>query len=140
MSAAVPAYDLAPLLGVLAVGTLIALVPLAWVWRRRHGDAQALRLQAFAWLVLFLCFDLVMLGAFTRLSDSGLGCPDWPGCYGNASPIGASEHIAAAQAAVPTGPVRTLATSPPGLGEVPGQISGIPLIGSRYFGTRHSST
>ena len=38
MNAAVPAYDLAPLLGVLAVGTLIALVPLAWVWRRRHGD------------------------------------------------------------------------------------------------------
>ena len=45
------------------------------------------------------------LGAFTRLSDSGLGCPDWPGCYGHASPIGASAHIAAAEAAVPTGAV-----------------------------------
>ncbi len=107
MSAAAATVDLAPLLGVLAVGTAIALVPLAWFWRRSRGDAPALRLQAFAWFVLFLSFDLVLLGAFTRLSDSGLGCPDWPGCYGHASPIGASAHIAAAEAAVPTGAVTT---------------------------------
>jgi cytochrome c oxidase assembly protein subunit 15 len=105
MGPSVPAYDLAPLAGILAVGTLIALVPLAWSWRRRQGDAPALRLQAFAWLVLFLSFDLVLLGAYTRLSDSGLGCPDWPGCYGHASPIGAGTPIAAAEAAIPTGPV-----------------------------------
>jgi cytochrome c oxidase assembly protein subunit 15 len=105
MNAVVPAYDLAPLLGVIAVGTLLALIPIAWLWRRRAGEAPALRLQAFAWLVFFLGFDLVLLGAFTRLSDSGLGCPDWPGCYGNASPIGASAHIAAAEAAVPSGAV-----------------------------------
>ncbi|HEY2188406.1 MAG TPA: COX15/CtaA family protein [Caldimonas sp.] len=105
MNAAVPAYDLAPLLGVIAVGTLLALIPIGWVWRRREGKAPARRLQAFAWLVFFLAFDLVLFGAFTRLSDSGLGCPDWPGCYGHASPIGASVHIAAAEAAVPTGAV-----------------------------------
>jgi cytochrome c oxidase assembly protein subunit 15 len=105
MNAAVPAYDLAPLLGVLAVGTLLALVPIAWLWRRHEGEAPARRLQAFAWLVFFLAFDLVLFGAFTRLSDSGLGCPDWPGCYGHTSPIGASAHIAAAEAAVPTGAV-----------------------------------
>ena len=105
MGASIPAYDLAPLAGLIAVGTLIALVPLVWTWRRRQGEAPALRLQAFAWLVLFLTFDLVLLGGYTRLSDSGLGCPDWPGCYGHASPIGAGSHIAAAEAAVPTGPV-----------------------------------
>ena len=105
MSAAQATVDLAPLLGVLAVGTGVALMPLAWFWRRARGDAPALRLQAFAWFVLFLTFDLVLVGAFTRLSDSGLGCPDWPGCYGHASPIGASGHIAAAEAAVPTGAV-----------------------------------
>lgn len=36
-------------------------------------------------IVLFSCifaFIVVGLGAYTRLSDSGLGCPDWPGCYG----------------------------------------------------------
>ena len=107
MSAATATVDLAPLLEVLAVGTVVALVPLAWFWRRSRGDAPALRLQAFAWFVLFLSFDLILLGAFTRLSDSGLGCPDWPGCYGHASPIGASAHIAAAEAAVPTGAVTT---------------------------------
>ena len=38
-------------------------------------------------LILTLC--LVMLGAWVRLTDAGLGCPDWPGCYGKASPLGA---------------------------------------------------
>jgi cytochrome c oxidase assembly protein subunit 15 len=56
-------------------------------------------------LTLFLTFDLVLFGAFTRLTDSGLGCPDWPGCYGHASPVGAKTLIAAAQSALPTGPV-----------------------------------
>ncbi len=31
---------------------------------------------------LVLAFFVVMLGAYTRLTDAGLGCPDWPGCYG----------------------------------------------------------
>jgi len=60
---------------------------------------------ALAALTLFLCFDLVVFGAFTRLTDSGLGCPDWPGCYGHASPLGAHAPIASAQAAIPTGAV-----------------------------------
>lgn len=30
-----------------------------------------------------LAFIVVMLGAYTRLTDAGLGCPDWPGCYGH---------------------------------------------------------
>ena len=29
-----------------------------------------------------LAFFVVLLGAYTRLKDAGLGCPDWPGCYG----------------------------------------------------------
>jgi cytochrome c oxidase assembly protein subunit 15 len=37
------------------------------------------RLAVFA---CFLAFVVVVLGAYTRLSDAGLGCPDWPGCYG----------------------------------------------------------
>jgi cytochrome c oxidase assembly protein subunit 15 len=100
-----PAYDLAPLLGIAAVGLGLALGPLLWFWMRRRDAAPATRLRAFALLTLFLAFDLVLIGAFTRLSDSGLGCPDWPGCYGHASPAGASEHIALAQASVPTGAV-----------------------------------
>jgi cytochrome c oxidase assembly protein subunit 15 len=56
-------------------------------------------------LAAFLTADLIVFGAFTRLTDSGLGCPDWPGCYGAASPWGASTHIDAAERALPSGPV-----------------------------------
>jgi cytochrome c oxidase assembly protein subunit 15 len=38
------------------------------------------RLVGFAVILAFL---VVVLGAFTRLTDAGLGCPDWPGCYGH---------------------------------------------------------
>ncbi len=46
-----------------------------------------------------------MFGAFVRLTDSGLGCPDWPGCYGNASPLGAIQSIQDAVRVMPEGPV-----------------------------------
>lgn len=99
-------YDFAPLAQLLLLGLAIAAAPLAWVWwRTRQGVSGPRRLRALALLTLFLTFDLVLFGAFTRLTDSGLGCPDWPGCYGSASPIGAKAAIAAAQQALPTGPV-----------------------------------
>jgi heme a synthase len=98
-------YDFAPLARVLLTGAIIALGPIFWIWWRHRGATPLKRLQVLAVLTLFLSFDLVMFGAFTRLTDSGLGCPDWPGCYGNASPIGAHAEISAAQAAMPTGPV-----------------------------------
>lgn len=105
MDATQPLYNLAPLLQMLLLGALIALGPLLWVWRRNRGHAAGCRMQALTVLTLFLTFDLVLFGAFTRLTDSGLGCPDWPGCYGSASPLGAHADIAAAQSAMPTGPV-----------------------------------
>jgi cytochrome c oxidase assembly protein subunit 15 len=98
-------YDLTPVAWLLAFAALLALGPLVWVWRRHAGAGAARRLHALTVLTLFLSFDLTLFGAFTRLTDSGLGCPDWPGCYGNASPFGASHDIAMAQSAQPTGPV-----------------------------------
>jgi cytochrome c oxidase assembly protein subunit 15 len=100
-----PLYDLSPVLRLMFMGVVVALGPLAWVWLRSKGQAPVRRLQALTVLTLFLTFDLVLFGAFTRLTDSGLGCPDWPGCYGSASPSGAHVEISKAQAEMPTGPV-----------------------------------
>lgn len=99
-------YDLAPLGQMLLLGVLIGLVPMAWVaWRHRRADYGVSRLATLTGVTLFFTFDLVLFGAFTRLTDSGLGCPDWPGCYGSLSPFGASSEISAAEAAMPDGPV-----------------------------------
>jgi cytochrome c oxidase assembly protein subunit 15 len=54
---------------------------------------------------LFITFDLIMFGAFVRVSDAGLGCPDWPGCYGKATPFAAMHRIEAEALARPHGPV-----------------------------------
>jgi cytochrome c oxidase assembly protein subunit 15 len=84
---------------------LIAALPLArWWWRERRHDAGR-ALAALTLLIAFLTFDLIVFGAFTRLSDSGLGCPDWPGCYGQTNPHAAADQVHAAQLAMPTGPV-----------------------------------
>jgi cytochrome c oxidase assembly protein subunit 15 len=100
-----PLYDLSPLLRMALLGAALALGPLAWLWLRHRDASPARRLRALTLLTLFLTFDLVVFGAFTRLSDSGLGCPDWPGCYGSASPLCARDEIHAAQSARPSGPV-----------------------------------
>lgn len=98
-------YDLSPLLHMMLMGFVLAAGPLLWVGLRSRKDSPVSRVQALTLLTLFLTFDLVLFGAFTRLTDSGLGCPDWPGCYGSASPLGAHAEITAAQTAMPTGPV-----------------------------------
>jgi heme a synthase len=52
-----------------------------------------------------LTFGIVVLGAFVRLSDAGLGCPDWPGCYGHATVPDGAHEIAAARAKFPHQPI-----------------------------------
>ena len=100
-----PLYDLTPLASLLGLGALLALGPLAWIYWRNRSGAPLHRLQSLRLFNLFLTFDLIVFVSFTRLTDSGLGCPDWPGCYGNTSPLGARHAITAAQDALPTGPV-----------------------------------
>ncbi len=98
--------DLRPSVPMLCLGLVLGVGLLCWVWLR--GAAQESRqqhLRRLCALTLFLCFDLVLFGSFTRLSDSGLGCPDWPGCYGFVSPVGAGLDIATAHQTMPQGPV-----------------------------------
>lgn len=64
------------------------------VWFKRMGLAAS---------ALALC--VVALGAYVRLSDAGLGCPDWPGCYGVLSVPQSQEEIARAQQAFPDKPL-----------------------------------
>ena len=82
-------------------GLIIALVPGVIIYLSRGED----KFKRLAWVTVFLTFDLIVFGAFTRLTDSGLGCPDWPGCYGEANPFLAHDDISAAQSALPSGPV-----------------------------------
>lgn len=62
------------------------------------------RLSLFA-TILALC--VVVLGAYVRLSDAGLGCPDWPGCYGALSVPQSEAAIQQAQQAYPDSPIET---------------------------------
>jgi cytochrome c oxidase assembly protein subunit 15 len=79
----------------------LAAIPLAYVF----FSSSPRKFARLAGLTAFLTLDLIMFGAFTRLTDSGLGCPDWPGCYGHSNPLSADESIRAAETALPSGPV-----------------------------------
>jgi cytochrome c oxidase assembly protein subunit 15 len=54
---------------------------------------------------ILLCFCVVVFGAYVRLADAGLGCPDWPGCYGHLDVPRTDAEIAHAEARYPERPV-----------------------------------
>src|SRR5579872_7324567 len=63
-------------------------------------------LRGLALCGVLLCFGVVVLGAYVRLTDAGLGCPDWPGCYGHLTPVGA-EDSPTSQAQFPGRPLES---------------------------------
>ena len=91
--------------GALERGTVgfiaLALIVSAVFWIRRSRFRYLNLISATACLTLIL----IVLGAYVRLSDAGLGCPDWPGCYGNLTPAHAMEEIRATESVPPGGPV-----------------------------------
>ena len=64
-----------------------------------------MHLSFIAYSPLVRGFLVIILGAYTRLKDAGLGCPDWPGCYGQLIAPSTPYEIAAANAAYPEIPV-----------------------------------
>tara|TARA_R110000737_G_scaffold31063_1_gene49586 strand:+ start:155 stop:1162 length:1008 start_codon:yes stop_codon:yes gene_type:complete len=62
-------------------------------------------LRKLVFVSILLAIVVVSLGAYTRLTHAGLGCPDWPGCYGLIDVPQTSEQITAAELAFPERPV-----------------------------------
>lgn len=58
-------------------------------------------------IAVILAFLVVMLGAYTRLTDAGLGCPDWPGCYGRMVLPSADTGLQEAQSEYPLIPIES---------------------------------
>ena len=83
--------------GALERGTVgfiaLALIVSAVFWIGRSRFRYSNLISATACLTPIL----ILLGAYVRLSHAGLGCPDWPGCYGNLTPAHAMEEIRAAE-------------------------------------------
>jgi heme a synthase len=68
-----------------AVWLVMLLLALWMGFRMRWGRLVA--------VTAFITLDLIAFGAFVRLTDSGLGCPDWPGCYEKFLPLQAATQI-----------------------------------------------
>jgi cytochrome c oxidase assembly protein subunit 15 len=64
-------------------------------------------LRALAWIACVFAFCVIVFGAFVRLSNAGLSCPDWPTCYGHVTWPQRPHAIAKADAAFPDRPYET---------------------------------
>lgn len=74
-------------------------------YRYRGPSAALIRFKKLALLATLLTLVVVVLGAYTRLSDAGLGCPDWPGCYGRIGVPTTVSDISTAEQAYPERPL-----------------------------------
>ena len=62
--------------------------------RRQRRTPKMSLFRGINLLALILCFVVVVFGAYVRLSNAGLGCPDWPGCYGHLTVTAAANTAA----------------------------------------------
>lgn len=67
----------------------------------RTATPQWKMIQRLALIATLITCVVIILGAYTRLADAGLGCPDWPGCYGHLTWPSSTDAIAKAEARFP---------------------------------------
>ena len=97
---------------------------------RKPGYKVALFATLFAFLV-------IGLGAFTRLADAGLGCPDWPGCYGHVLWPQSESDVAAAEQLYPDAPVEHDKTWPEMVHRYLASTLGLFIIGLVVIAVKH---
>lgn len=68
-------------------------------------NSRVKTLRRLVFVSILLAIIVVTLGAYTRLTHAGLGCPDWPGCYGLIDVPESTHQITAAEQAFPERPV-----------------------------------
>ena len=59
----------------------------------RDHRRSSIWLRRLTLTAVLLAATVIVLGAWTRLADAGLGCPDWPGCYGHIDVRDAVKHV-----------------------------------------------
>lgn len=71
-----------------------------WFISSKYRSSSKLALVTFG-----LAFIVILLGAYTRLTDAGLSCPDWPNCYGYLTAPHTTSQLQGAAAKYPMAPV-----------------------------------
>lgn len=87
-----------------------------------------------------LCLVVVVLGAYVRLSDAGLGCPDWPGCYGHLTIPKTEDEIARAESRFPERPVEARKAWLEMIHRYAASVLGLMLIAAAVMSLRHKGT
>lgn len=98
---------------------------------------RARMLGRWSLFATLLASVVIMLGAWTRLVDAGLGCPDWPGCYGFLSVPQSAESIAIANARFPDTPVEVEKGWPEMIHRYAAGILGLVVFGLAAYAVRH---
>ena len=84
-----------------------------------------------------LALFVVVLGAYVRLSDAGLGCPDWPGCYGHFTVPQAEHHVERANEAYPERPVEAAKAWKEMIHRYFASTLGLLIIGLAFIGWKN---
>jgi len=95
------------------------------------------RMARWSLFASLLAVVVIMLGAWTRLVDAGLGCPDWPGCYGFLSVPQSEQHIAIANARFPETPVDVAKGWPEMIHRYAAGTLGLVVFGLAAMAVRH---